>query len=447
MADGWLLPEFGRLSVSHGPVVIAGTLINYQAGEPVLRRLAEAAVTSTLFLPIRYHDFVRTRWADMGGLNLLPHEVLNAAAPFARLVHHVLEPMLAGPTFSDTYRFREWSRLAARSPAGRVLLAARATLPGTPRGAINAALQRAVRPLLPRGVLPDGGAVLAVTRSDVRHLLCAGGLDVVSLMESWDHPPKAPMGYPSRTAFVWNAATRDDWIEFQGGEDVRVAYPFKLRYALESRVQSSAADLILYPATFSARSDPTFFSAELALLEHLCRAARTADMRLLVKPKPNGLEGEFASLLARHPGVELAPYKDNDGSTGYFLDEEYNRQRLDLLARCALVVNLGTTFALDAAAAGVPVLQLRLDDATRFPLLSQADRWVHLQRHFLSRPELLCRIGEGDDIDARLAEGLTSDGHRARAFSDHLRGWLSGAGGASRAIDDIAGRLLQGTRS
>ncbi|MEK7884353.1 hypothetical protein [Methyloversatilis sp. NSM2] len=446
MAAGWRFTEFRRLSVSCGPAVIAGTLINYQAAEPVLRRLAEAAVTSTLFLPGRYHDFVRARWASMDGLHLRPHEVLSAAAPLARLVHHVLEPMLAGPAFSDTYRFREWPRLAAHSAAARALLAARAALPGMPRGAINAALQRAVHPLLPRGVLPEGGPVLAVTRSDVRHLLCAGGLDVVSLMESWDHPPKAPMGYQSRTAFVWNAATREDWVEFQGGEDVRVAYPFKLRYALENPVQSSEGDLVLYPATFSARSDPAFFSAELTLLDHLCRAARTAGMRLLVKPKPNGLEGEFASLLARHPGVELAPYKDNDGSTGYFLDEAYNRQRLDLLARCALVVNLGTTFALDAAAAGVPVLQLRLDDAPRFPLLSQADRWVHLQRHFLSRPDLLCRIGEGDDVDARLADGLSGEGHRARAFSDHLRGWLSGAGGASRAIDDIAARLLQGGR-
>lgn len=420
--------------------VLAGTLINFHTAEPVLRALDEAGIETITFILERYRTFAAKRlgWSEK---RFRAYEELQAHAPRVRTAHRFSELLLAGPGFSETYRFREWALACVRAGAAGYLLRLRALLPSIKPELVNETLERLFTRFVPPA-LPSR-RVLAITRSDVRHILCAPDLDVVSLMESWDHPPKAPMGYQSDTAFVWNYAMENDWREFQGDSDVRIGYPFKLHYALEFQTVSSRINgVVLYPATFCERSDPLFFRAELALLEFISAATKRAGVYLIVKPKPNGLPGEFDELIQHHPEVEIAPYKQSDGATGYFLDEAYNQERLELLERCDLVINLGTTFAIDAAVAGVPVIQLKLDDQTLFPELSQANRWVHLERHFFRDSKLLCCIGPYDDIVTVLA-GEIGKLESGRAFSDYLRSWVEPVQTREDALTSICARLAQ----
>ncbi|MBY3266795.1 MULTISPECIES: hypothetical protein [Rhizobium] len=429
------------MSVSSNAItVLASTLINYNAVEPTLQRLDDAGVETILFVPDRYREFVeqRLRWTAS---RTRSYNELVAKARIMRLAHRYTELLVAGPGFSETYRFREWDPACSKAGPAGISLRLRSAFPSARRQEINAYLERLYAPFVPK-VFPSN-RILVVTRSDVRHLLCHPDLDVVSLMESWDHPPKAPMGYRSDTAFVWNRALERDWREFQGDEDIRIGYPFKLRYVLEGhQKQTAGKTAVLYPASFSKRSDPTFFAAELRLLKLISEATRKLGIELIVKPKPNGMRGEFDYLLDEGTHVSVAGYKDNDGSTGYFLDEQYNAERLELLSRCFAVINLGTTFAIDAAAARIPIIQLRLNDQARFPELTQANRWVHLDRHFFSKPELLCRISADDDPVDKIANSIKNT-DQAQLFCNYLFEWISPEQTAEEAISHIARRLFQ----
>ncbi|MBX4893855.1 hypothetical protein [Rhizobium bangladeshense] len=429
------------MSVSSNAVtVLASTLINYNAVEPSLRRLDQAGVETILFVPDRYREFVGQR---LGGTfsRIRSYNQLLSKARMMRLAHRYTELLVAGPEFSETYRFREWDPACSRAGLAGISLRLRSAFPSAQKQYVNSYLERLYAPFVPR-VFPSN-RILVVTRSDIRHLLCHPDLDVVSLMESWDHPPKAPMGYRSDTAFVWNRALQRDWREFQGDGDIRIGYPFKLRYVLEGfQKQTVARNAVLYPASFSKRSDPIFFAAELRLLKVICEATRKLGIKLIVKPKPNGIRGEFDDLFDQGTHVSIAPYKDNDGSTGYFLDEQYNAERLELLSRCFAVINLGTTFAIDAAAARIPIIQLRLNDPAKFPEVTQANRWVHLDRHFFSKPELLCQISENDNPVDKIAHFIEHT-DRAQSFSNYLFEWISPEQTAEEAISHIARRLMQ----
>jgi hypothetical protein len=425
---------------SNAITVLASTLINYNAVEPTLRRLKDAGVETILFVPDRYRQFVvqRLGWSSH---SIRSYDELLTQAPTLRLAHRYTELLAAGPSFSETYRFREWDAACSKAGPAGMLLKLRSALPGLKRSDINSYLERLFAPVVPHAF--PSNRILVVTRSDVRHLLCHPDLEVISLMESWDHPPKAPMGYRSDTAFVWNRALERDWREFQGDRDVRIGYPFKLRYALEGHRKSSAArNAVLYPATFSKRSDPRYFLAELHLLKFVCDATKRLGVELIIKPKPNGVRGEFDHLSELGNHIHIDTYKENDGSTGYFLDEQYNAERLELLSRCATVVNLGTTFAIDAAAARAPVVQLRLNDQERFPELTGANRWVHLDKHFFGKPDLLCEILVGDDVAEKIALAITATG-RAQSYSNYLLEWITPEQTAEEAINQTVRRLSE----
>jgi hypothetical protein len=256
--------------------------------------------------------------------------------------------------------------------------------------------------------------------------------------------------------FVWNKALAEDWYNYQGDRGVKVGYPLKLAYALENGSPSVAATgwrqrRILYPATYTSYSDQKFFQDELRLLDLLCTTAAKAGLHVYIKPKPNGPKGDYEHLKVRFNNIEIG---DDGGATDpreYFLDEEYNIERIRVMRRCDAVVNLGSTFGLDAAAYGLPVFQLFIRDPVAFPGLTANFQYEHL-RHMLTQPSLVYRI-DGENPAATVFECMCNDQsvEKAVSFSRNLRAWLySRPGGCSSAVsqmvDDIFGDQPGGPR-
>lgn len=146
----------------------------------------------------------------------------------------------------------------------------------------------------------------------------------------------------------------------------------------------------MYAVGTSSNTDrPDWYRDELELIEALCEATGQAGWSLLIKPKPNGRTGDFDHLAAAYPHVEVGLYRDAPSALDYYLDDEYNRCRLEELEQCDLVVNCWTTFALDAAAAGKPVLQLDARSVVGWPALKLGLENYHLSNYILSRSNTL----------------------------------------------------------
>lgn len=290
--------------------------------------------------------------------------------------------------------------------------------------------------------------VVVVTRSTVPHVFCGNGCSVISVMESWDHAPKSPTGYVSDLVFVWSSALANDWVKYQGDRDVRVGYPGKLGYAIDAG-SPDVKELrwnhrrLLYPASYSSFSDPSFFRDELAIIDEICKATLAAGLSLVIKPKPNGPKGEFANFASRYPNVELEDEKGVSHPNDYFLDEEYNEKRLALLRRCDAVLNLGTTFGLDAAAFGLPVIQMRINCPTTYPGVTKNFDFDHF-RHICGDDRDVLDINENLPLSTALESVVNlSCGEQALHLSRQLRVWLGVQSGlrsnaVERMVDAIS---------
>jgi hypothetical protein len=146
-------------------------------------------------------------------------------------------------------------------------------------------------------------------------------------------------------------------------------------------------------------------------------------------------------------GVELGSFSravSTNRSLDYVLDDETNDLRLRELSSVELVVSTVTTFGLDAAAAGVPVLQLALENAEAYPGISSAARNAHLLRYLSSLPEVIRLGADRGQNRAILHDALQSWYSKAQKTTERLHHWLTQdlAGRAEAACWDDAVRLM-----
>lgn len=411
-----------------GVSVVSCSLIAFHAAEPFVAELLRRGVEVWVYAPAKFHDRILSLQPRLGS-RLLVYEDLLRRRRWALWLHRGLTIGHTPQTFSKMYGHRFLGPiLAHRRPLVRWgVKALRSLIVEWPAAEVNRRLTDAIAYF--GGISFPTKKVLVVTRVTVPHLLCSRAHEVHTLMESWDHPQKAPVGYASRRVYVWSEALATDWRMYQGDQNVVVGYPLKLRYALEGGV-GEVGELewrqrrVLYPATYSSYSDPAFFRDELAILDELCVAAAEAGLSVVVKPKPNGPRGDFESLAKRHGHVELAGDGGAAGPDQYFLDEAYNHGRLELMRRCDAVVNLGTTFGLDAAAYGLPVLQLWIEDRRLYPGVTRNLEFEHLQ-HLLGDGRHVLRVDAERPLRSVLSRAFRPGGGAMAAdFSRKMRSWL-----------------------
>jgi hypothetical protein len=168
---------------------------------------------------------------------------------------------------------------------------------------------------------------------------------------------------------------------------------------------------------------PAWQAAELRLAELVCEAAAEAGWSVMLKLKPTGGQEEWLEFDDRWSNVEIAGERESLGPMDYFLDDAYNAERLEQLAKVEFVLNTVTTFGLDAACAGVPVLQLADLTGPGLSGLQSAQRNYHIQKYLLrDRPHLFNFTEAEGSRD--LASWLTEPDARAHEYSSALRQWL-----------------------
>jgi len=385
-------------------------------------------------------------------VSLVALEPIEAEHRWAHYLHSMLLQTFTDLRFSKHYRDLR-TNLAARDGdkwRSAVLKLSRVA-PSWPSDEVNHRLFEHVSRVL-MNPFPTR-RIVAVSQADVPHLLCARSQEVITLMESWDHPFKSPAGYSSALVIPWNRDLGADWTHFQGDSNLVIGFPLKLRYALERAAptidleRANGEKVAMYAACTSSLDYPGYrrwFLDELKLIRDVARATQRAGWRLLIKPKPNGFAGEFDELSSEFSHVGVGAYGGSSSRSSvinYYLDDEYNSARLAELASCDIVINYGTTFALDAAAANRPVLQLDARGSHCYPEVANALKRYHLERYFLGDPELTMRVSDGLLVE-QLAGFLDRIDSRPARMTRWIRAWLTEEC-SDAAIDRIARAVTQ----
>lgn len=233
-------------------------------------------------------------------------------------------------------------------------------------------------------------------------LLGARGLKVVTIMESWDHAVKEPNGYQSSLFLGWNKDLCRDWENTQGDTNCRVLHPLKLRYAHEQFVrkfpvtQEGRRIRVMYPLAGTSKfSINIMVELEKKIVRELIKITKILGWELYLKPRPNGLVGEFSYAEAYdHVQVGEVSHGDISNPADYFYSESDNYERFRPLNDIDLVINAFTTFGLDSVAAKIPVLQLDLRECNDFKESFMIYENYHIKHYLISSKNVLKPINE-----------------------------------------------------
>lgn len=269
--------------------------------------------------------------------------------------------------------------------------------------------------------------VFVITTSTRSWLHAAGHVPTISVLESWDHPVRKTAGYHSDVVISWNRDLGDDWIRYQGAKAAFVGGPWKLEYAITAFPLSASSKpddgpRLMY-AVGTGSETPAWYEAEIQLIDLVAEAARDAGWQVTLKLKPNGSRSDYLEIVDRHPHVRVTDEQSSPNPMDYHLGEEYNKTRLGELAEVDLVINSVTTFALDAACAGLPVLQLAGFKGEGLTGIRSAAKNYHLQKYLLNDARQVLMV-DGSTLRCDLAEWLRNPDRRAIDYSARLRAWL-----------------------
>lgn len=262
-------------------------------------------------------------------------------------------------------------------------------------------------------------------------LLGAKNLKVITVMESWDHAVKQPCGHKSDEFWGWNQDLCDDWERSQGCKISKVFHPLKLRYGHESFPKKRDITLhkkqgikIMYPVASTKKfSIKILVDIETKIIEELIRATRELGWELFIKPRPNGLDGEFDFVKKfSHVTVGGVSHGDILNPADYYYSEEDNFKRFQPLEDIDFVFNAFTTFGLDAAVAQIPVLQLDLQQTIGFENSHMVYNNYHIKNYLINTSTLIRPINE------TLYTSLISNKRRieniALSYTNELNCWL-----------------------
>ena len=293
--------------------------------------------------------------------------------------------------------------------------------------------------------------VLHVTKTRVPHLLCARKIQVYTFVGSWDHPQKiAAAGHRSDLVFVWNEGLSDDWKYFQGDSNIDCCFPIPFSYLLtsggEKRKNTNKSNIkkVMYGMTTQSKHPGKLFYEECEVVQALASACDSVGLKLFVKPKPNGAIGELDHLL-QYDNVEIGSYHVQSEKDNLILTEEYNQQRLRELAECDLVVNIATTFALDAALYGLPVAQLGFDTPELFPSIFAVQQNHHTKRHLLCNDDEVFNVSENTPFIEQLMEIFSETNQlykKSTEFSLRLRKWMMPNESLEASVRRVVDRIL-----
>lgn len=362
----------------------------------------------------------------------------------ARILHQLSLLLLTPNNYSTLYNRWLTQRISQKNIIIQsVIMFIIRIFPKVTRAQLNKLLSDITGFFIAKPIKPK--KVINITLSTIPFVLADRKKQVYSIVESWDHPGKYPMGFPSKKVFLWNESMAQEWRNYQHDSLIYLAYPMKLAYAISTRVKNSANFMtVMYPFSTSADSPHVeLYREEVAFVKSLCVVMERMGIELLIKPKPNTKPGELDFFLT-YACVKICAYQVSDGGSSYDLSDTYNETRLLDLNKCQLVITRGSTFAFDAAANGIPVLQLRFDTPTKLPNLSKIAVYPHLAKHIFKHEHLVARVHEEGNLEDQLYKIFNEPGliERSNRFRDYLRGWLIPGKPKHQMIADVIDEIL-----
>lgn len=399
--------------------------------KPIIAKLVEKKVDVSVFCPSEIKDVLSK---DLGcdcinfySLDDIKYRYINRWR-----LHRALQVLCTRADFSFQYeKKRGQVTKKFKGMQGMLLRLARFT-PKVPNKKINSFLHQ-VMGLSFSNPFPTR-KILVGSLNASAELLCARDQLVYTVMESWDHPVKEPNGYRSHRVYAWNQSLGEDWDATQGDRDWMPFYPLKLRYAyhdimgnkLWEKARGRRAKLMCVYAVASTRrfSIGVLCDLEERIISDLVIATKEAGWDLFIKPRPNGMDGEFDKFRERNSHVSVGSIVDEhvDVPANYFLDDKYNERRFMEVIEAELVINAFTTFGLDAAAAGIPVLQLDLRDAIGYEDSRLVFNNHHIQKYLLQTPDTF--VVKNEIFREKIAGYLKNPDKLADRYRNHLVHWL-----------------------
>ena len=241
--------------------------------------------------------------------------------------------------------------------------------------------------------------ILVLTSTNNPIYLSSSNKEILTFVESWDHLFKSPILFDTKKIFIWNKDLINDIKLYSKNLEIFQIYPLKFRYIEECSKHSldflkdeikhhhllkkdlkwlENKKFITYVCT-AKKINNRIFPEELKIIQDLSDFCMKRGIFLYIKPKPDGLIEDFKSLRTNEY-IFIGTGKIADEIN--MLNDSYHKFRYFLLRQTSLVINIGTTFVLEAALVNSPILQLSPSKDYPNRQFRESCRSAHLE-HFL----------------------------------------------------------------
>lgn len=414
--------------------------------KPIIEKMVKRGVTITVFCPSKILDFVIRELGILGEIRFCDLDEVRRPRRLRWMFHRSMLLLFTRADFSYQYGKKSRQEMIKSKGLQRVLLKLAWLTPKVPNHKINTFL-KAIAGIGLGNPFPTPKIVVGSLNASAE-LLCGAAQKIYTIMESWDHPVKWPNGYVSTRVYAWNQSLGEDWEATQSDKSWIPTYPLKLRYAIESiflkkkwekRHGKRPKPLCAYAVASTRRfSVKLICDLEDRIINDLCKATEKAGWDLFIKPRPNGLFGEFDKFVKEHAHVSVGSIVNDevDVAANYYLDDTYNMRRFDELLDASMVINAFTTFGLDAAVAGIPVLQLDLRQACGYEDSCLIYNNHHIRKYLLRGPAIF--MVKGEVFRECITDFLKNPSNMAEQYSNRLRNWLI----PNTPLDDILDEVI-----
>jgi hypothetical protein len=280
---------------------------------------------------------------------------------------------------------------------------------------------------------PEPDLLISFTKTYVPYLLSQFKCRHISIMESWDHPGKEPyLIYPD-VHLCWNDDLCRETSEIQGLKKTGKICPLKFRYieeyssvdtelifeVLDKVYQKDLSylkenDCLVYPMCTS--SDYYAFEGEVKFVKDLAEAVGATGKKLYIRPYPIApiQDAEILNNI-NNVFVGLVSTVSNGANV---LNEQENKHKYLLMKYSAAVINVGTTFAFDAALVGSPVYQLQLH-TEKYGIFSSYSHGEHIKKYLWNENNFSF---EGE---IQKLKEVFIDSKKSKNFSNYLINWIN----------------------
>lgn len=425
-----------------GVSIWATSAFNFYSIKPIIDKLKTADVSIHIYT-VSQHPELIAKYLNIPRENIINIKALNKKYPIrstvARITHKLFEKYMVSPDFSVMY-----SRIRSAKKSEGVFWAQK------DGKWINSTYKKLFSLWMPN--IFNGDTVLVLSLVTNPYWLCSCKNDVTLLMESWDHPVKMPLMHFPSLVYTWNDALAKDFCNYQGYDSSTVISPLKFRYIEEfSNHAGNISDYmpqsskylkdiefitkqsyILYICTSSSRNTKAY-NGEMKLINDLIKYCKKLNLWLYIKPKPDGLDTEYDSLKSEKK-VWIGIY--GTGSEGLdMLDDEYHAYRYLLLKQAQYVVNVGTTFVLEAALVGAKIVQLNILDNANYYGFSNMMSNPHIQKYLNSSDFVIdCKSSSLTVNNALLNQDTENI---SQCYSVELKKWLTNGHNVNSTVEKI----------